>query len=70
MNDHTRALLKESGLQPYYDAQIGAIEKFAELIAKECAELCMKDYWTRDGFGITSADARCADLIKQRFGIE
>ena len=37
MNERIKELLKQSGLQPYYDAQEGQIEKFAELIVKECA---------------------------------
>lgn len=50
-------------------------EKFAELIVKECAELCTDQYHlgdagTGDGFGITAADIRCEKLIKQHFGVE
>ena len=37
MNKRIKELLKQSGLQPYYDAQEGQIEKFAELIVRECA---------------------------------
>ena len=44
-------------------------EKFAELIVQECAEICTDPYHlgdagTGDGFGITTADKRCAELIK------
>ena len=38
MNERIKELLKQSGLQPYYDAQEGQIEKFAELIVEECAQ--------------------------------
>ena len=36
MNERIKELLTQSGLQPYYDAQQGQIEKFAELIVREC----------------------------------
>ena len=39
MNERIKELLKQSGLQPYYDAQEGQIEKFAELIVLECASI-------------------------------
>lgn len=35
MNEQTKRLLEQSGLQPYYDAQEGHIEKFAELLIQE-----------------------------------
>jgi hypothetical protein len=38
MNEQILKLLKQSGLQPYYDAQEAQIEKFAELIVRECAK--------------------------------
>lgn len=34
MNQRIQALLEQSGLQPYYDAQEGHIQKFAELIVQ------------------------------------
>lgn len=39
MNERIRQFLEQSGLQPYYDAQEGQIEKFAELIVQECASI-------------------------------
>jgi hypothetical protein len=39
MNERIQKLLEQSGLQAYYEAQEGQIEKFAELIVKECASL-------------------------------
>jgi hypothetical protein len=35
MNKRIKELLKQSGLQAYYDAQDGQIEKFAELVWKD-----------------------------------
>jgi hypothetical protein len=46
-----------------------SLEKFAELIIEECAEVCTDAYYTQDGYGITAADARCAALIKSHFGL-
>jgi chorismate mutase len=47
-------------------------EKFAELIVRECMELCKKqeyDYWrSSEDQDFTPID--CADAIKQHFGIE
>ena len=38
MNERIKELIvKHFGLQLYYDAQEGQIEKFAELIVRECA---------------------------------
>jgi hypothetical protein len=39
MNERIKLLLEQSGLQPYYDAQEGQIEKFAELIVQECIDI-------------------------------
>jgi hypothetical protein len=41
MNERINLLLEQSGLQPYYDAQEGQIEKFAQLIVQECMEEVM-----------------------------
>ena len=38
MNERILKLREQAGLQPYYDAQEGQIEKFAELIVRECME--------------------------------
>lgn len=39
MNERVKELLKQSELQPYYDAQEKHIEKFAELIIRECSRI-------------------------------
>ena len=51
------------------------IKNFAELLVRECAELCTYPYncgvdWHGDGSGITAADTRCSELIKKHFGVE
>ena len=46
-------------------------EKFAELIVLKCADLCTDQYYTDGGgFGLTTADMRCVELIKKHFGVE
>lgn len=40
MNEQIKKLLEQSGLQPYYDAQEGQIEKFAELLVRKCVNIC------------------------------
>jgi hypothetical protein len=42
MNKRIKEILEKSGLQPYYDDQQGHIEKFAELLIKECATIASK----------------------------
>ena len=46
------------------------LEKFAELIIEKCADLCTDQYYTPNGFGYTTADERCHNLIKEHFGVE
>ena len=48
------------------------LEKFAELIINECAELCTKhsrDILKFSQFGSNSA-ADCAEIIRSHFGVE
>jgi hypothetical protein len=65
VNDRIKELLKESGLQPYYDAQEGQIEKFALLIVRECANIVnsLEQY---EGKG----DCSMAEYMKEHFGVE
>ena len=62
MNDRIKQLQVLSGLQAYYDSQQSDIDKFAELIIKECLyavegsnDRYRKDYFAgkiRDHFGV------------------
>ena len=80
MNERIRNLLKESGLQPYYDAQQGQIEKFAELIVKECLGIVKSNTYGPAGEYDYSysdenaaADSRAEDIYKDityHFGVE
>ena len=63
MNERIKELLKQSGLQPYYDAQEGQFEKFAELIVRECADIAAKNQAENMNWDI-------AEIIKEHFGVE
>ena len=72
MNERIRQLAEQAGFA-YEPSE--TLQKFAELIVRECAELCTDQYHlgdagTGDGFGITAADTRCEKLIKKHFGVE
>ena len=63
MNERIQRLLEQSGLQPYYDAQEGQIEKFAELIVQECIAMA-------DDFECDVNQRGLVDRMKQHFGVE
>lgn len=58
-------LMKQSGLQPYYDSQQGDIEKFAELVWKEAYEEG-HDVGVDAGFEA----GRNSSFTEQNFGVE
>lgn len=66
MNERIRELREQAGLQPYYDAQEGQIEKFAELIVRECANICFSE---AEGHSMAFGD-HCGIVIKSHFGVE
>ena len=62
MNERIRELMAEVGMSVDYltnTKQIVLIEKFAELIVRECAEIADK-----------AEPYKANDLIKQHFGVE
>ena len=62
MNERLKELIvKHFGLQLYYNAQEGQIEKFAELIVRECA-----DFVAAGEFG----DPGTAKMLMEDFGVE
>lgn len=68
MNERIKELLEQSGLQPYYDAQEGQIEKFAELIVKECAKFAVE---AAEAAEIKMMDNFVIEFwIKKHFGVE
>ena len=77
MNEQIRKLLNEatSGLEPDISPQrtvtLNEMEKFAELIIKECAKVC--DDLDIDDWGDKSFDDGtyyCSRAIKKHFGVE
>ena len=66
MNQRIKELLKQSGLQPYYDAQEGQIEKFAELIVAECAMFVVTELEGKVGSAIADATA---NRLEEHFGL-
>ena len=71
MNEQIKNLLEQSGLQPYYDAQEGHIERFAELIVQECAELCRQESKKEFNNSWERIRAACdAQMILAYFGVE
>ena len=75
MNAQIKLLLEQSGLQPYYDAQEGQIEKFAELIVAECRDIIEQDMklahiqmipLTLEKY----ANGRLKEKIREHFGVE
>lgn len=55
MNPRIRALMDEAKLQAYYDEQQDHIEKFAELIVRECIAQCNdgdSKYFISTHFGV------------------
>ena len=74
MNERIQELMAEVGMSVDYltnTKQIVLIEKFAELIVKECAKVC--DDLDIDDWGDKSFDDGtyyCSRAIKQHFGVE
>jgi hypothetical protein len=59
MNERIRALALEAGAQGIVNRDFIDIEKFAELIVLECAEIADK-----------AEPYKASDLIKEHFGVE
>ena len=79
MNERIKQLAVESGFATGYDrTQTGKwsladreLEKFAELIVRECADICMEMAAKCAGLPGDGALAKdCADWIKKDFGVE
>jgi len=73
MNERLRQFEKESkleifGLGARREIWEKALEKYAELIVKECAEICMKEYDT--GLLMAPQAPWIAKQIKEHFGVE
>lgn len=75
--DHARKYVADCNHYGYYmehnEYDIRFAEKFAELIVKECVEVCAGIAAVRAGYN--DADGRdtaysCGDMIKEHFGVE
>ena len=64
-------LAKQSGWDEHHAKFDLRIEKFAELIVRECADICMEMAAKCAGLPGDGALAKdCADWIKKDFGVE
>jgi len=81
MNERIRELAKQSGAWEYYEINEGVgedekhLEKFAELIVRECATAITNDDLAKDcGTFLMDSYAKgmrySAHLIKEHFGVE
>jgi L-lactate utilization protein LutC len=73
MNERIKELLEQAGVKFVVMPKDTEYEKFAELIVKECIELCQKEHahsiHTHAGPWNT-AIKRCKDSIARHFGVE
>jgi hypothetical protein len=72
MNDRIRDLMAEAGISVEYvtnTKQIVLLEKFAELIIQECAQVSEDDITDGDAC-CTNTAYRIAKQIKKHFGVE
>jgi hypothetical protein len=66
MNERIKELAKQSLPAFYLTNCPSALEKFAELIVQECADLCDR-FQARD---VGMQPAECAGAIRKMFGVE
>ena len=74
MNERIRELVRESNLDMYGVGKERhrweyTVEKFAELIVRECANIC-QDIDGEDNIDARSGRQDCAVEIKEHFGVE
>jgi hypothetical protein len=71
MNERIRELAKQSGTWEYYEINEGVgedekhLEKFAELIVRECADVAKETRWA-----VPPSQEQIARGIQQHFGVE
>ena len=71
MNERIKELAREAGWDEHHAKFDLRIEKFAELIVRECADICMEMAAKCAGLPGDGALAKdCADWIKNDFGVE
>jgi hypothetical protein len=64
MNERIHKLAEQAELQAYYEAQEGQIEKFAELIVRECAQ------FVEDKFDFIGDEIIVKEKMLEHFGVE
>lgn len=71
MNKLIKQLAKDSDLIRYdSDGNIAQVEKFAELIVKECAKVIRKNTGKMTTIGYEYfTPSECADMIEYHFGV-
>ena len=69
MNERIKEFAKQAGFYKYGDDFEDIIEKFAELIVRECAEVCADRGKMHDGLYSAWADD-CSKRIGKHFGVE
>ena len=75
MNERIKELAREAGLLAYNpEGPPTKLEKFAELIVRECAEICRRQqYYDADDEhkrGVNGGSITCMNAIKREFGVE
>ena len=74
MNERIKLLAEQAGIYKLDlsdETEYWIIEKFAELIVRECADICMEMSAKCAGLPGDGALAKdCADWIKKDFGVE
>ena len=71
MNERIKLLAEQAGWDNHHSKFDTRIEKFAELIVRECADICMEMAAKCAGLPGDGALAKdCADWIKKDFGVK
>ncbi len=75
MNERLRQFERASGLDIFglgarRDKWEAALEKYAELVAKDCADICNKIYFERYPDAEDWERSEEGDAIKQQFGVK
>jgi len=71
MNERIQELAEQASKEAFPLGSMAWMEKFAELIVRECAGICECE-WNGDAdtFAASEAYNECADAIKEHFGVE
>ena len=79
MNERIKQIAEQAGIAVWGDAvyrynpkdtlDLAVLEKFAELIVRECVEVCHKMAEDSDSYVVHDGDT-CAKQIKQHFEVE